>query len=255
MSDIRTSTQPGYSPYHPKWYRPRMSTYWWLWRGAYLKFILREMSSAFIAYFVAITLWQIWALGHGPAAYARWEAWMRTPFALVLNGITLFFVVYHAVTWFNLAPKASLGAAVAAVEDTSRRLGLPASIQRSFQGDRVRIVSYNVADAETRATLRTNLDERQIELQALLAEYDGHQADDAAWTAFNDGLVVQALEQWASGEAARILVGIFLVAAGVMAVAALLVTGCTAGPSERSDPEPSADSEVQSEQASPARRS
>jgi MFS family permease len=39
--------------------------------------------------------------------------------------------------------------------------------------------------------------------------------------AFNDGLVVQALETWASGEAARILVGVFLVAAAVMAVAAL----------------------------------
>jgi hypothetical protein len=38
---------------------------------------------------------------------------------------------------------------------------------------------------------------------------------------FNDGLVVQALETWASGEAARILVGVFLVAAAVMAVAAL----------------------------------
>jgi hypothetical protein len=37
--------------------------------------------------------------------------------------------------------------------------------------------------------------------------------------ALEDGLVVQALEVWASGEAARILVGIFLVAAGVMAVA------------------------------------
>ena len=36
-----------------------------------------------------------------------------------------------------------------------------------------------------------------------------------------DGLVVQALEQWASGEAARIMVGIFLVAAGV-SVGALL---------------------------------
>ncbi|HXI46789.1 MAG TPA: hypothetical protein VNH13_10845, partial [Candidatus Acidoferrales bacterium] len=34
-----------------------------------------------------------------------------------------------------------------------------------------------------------------------------------------DGLVVQALEQWASSEAATILVGIFLVAAGVLAVA------------------------------------
>ena len=39
--------------------------------------------------------------------------------------------------------------------------------------------------------------------------------------AFNDGLVVQALEAWASGEAARILVGVFLVAAAVMAVAVL----------------------------------
>jgi hypothetical protein len=39
--------------------------------------------------------------------------------------------------------------------------------------------------------------------------------------AFTDGLVVQALETWASGEAARILVGVFLVAAAVMAAAAL----------------------------------
>jgi hypothetical protein len=36
-----------------------------------------------------------------------------------------------------------------------------------------------------------------------------------------DGLVVQALEDWASGEAARILVGIFLVAAAVTLVAIL----------------------------------
>jgi len=35
---------------------------------------------------------------------------------------------------FNLAPGAALGDAVAAVEATTRRLGLPASIQGSFQG-------------------------------------------------------------------------------------------------------------------------
>jgi MFS family permease len=34
-----------------------------------------------------------------------------------------------------------------------------------------------------------------------------------------DGLVVEALEQWAAGEAARIMVGVFLVAAGVTAAA------------------------------------
>jgi methyl-accepting chemotaxis protein len=62
------------------------------------------------------------------------------------------------------------------------------AIQRSFQGDRVRIVSYNVADEETRAALRENLAERQTELQALLAEYDGRQADDDAWAAVTAGL-------------------------------------------------------------------
>src|SRR5215218_9721191 len=62
------------------------------------------------------------------------------------------------------------------------------AIQRSFQGDRVRIVSYNVADAETRAALRTDLTERQATLQDLLAQYDGRQADDAAWTAFTEGI-------------------------------------------------------------------
>jgi MFS family permease len=36
---------------------------------------------------------------------------------------------------------------------------------------------------------------------------------------FNDGLVVQALETWASSEAARILVGVFLVAAAIMSIA------------------------------------
>jgi len=43
----------------------------------------------------------------------------------------------------------------------------------------------------------------------------------------DDGLVVQALESWASAEAARILLGVFLVAAAVMAIA--LVPALTLG--------------------------
>jgi fumarate reductase subunit C len=97
---------PSYTEYHPRWHRYRMTTYWWLHKGAYLRFILREVSSAFIAYFVAVTLAQIYALSQGRDAYARFQAWMASPVALVLNALSLFFVVYHAVTWFNLAPKA-----------------------------------------------------------------------------------------------------------------------------------------------------
>lgn len=92
--------------FHPKWYRQRMSTYWWLSRWPYLKFILREVSSAFVAYAVAVILAQIWSLAHGPESYARFNEWLRQPYALILNGVALGFVVFHAVTWFNLAPKA-----------------------------------------------------------------------------------------------------------------------------------------------------
>ncbi len=100
------STAPTYTEYHPRWYRRRMTTYWWLHKGAYLRFILRELSSLFIAYFVAVTLAQIYALSQGESAYLQFQNWMLTPLALTLNALSLFFVVYHAVTWFNLAPKA-----------------------------------------------------------------------------------------------------------------------------------------------------
>ncbi|MCS7034527.1 MAG: fumarate reductase subunit C [Phycisphaerae bacterium] len=95
-----------HSQFHPKWYRQRMSTYWWLWRWAYLKFILREISSAFVAYSVAVILAQIWSVGQGAETYARFNQWLESPVALILNGIALVFVLIHAVTWFNLAPKA-----------------------------------------------------------------------------------------------------------------------------------------------------
>ena len=32
--------------------------------------------------------------------------WSRNPFVLLLNVVALVLVVFHAVTWFNLAPKA-----------------------------------------------------------------------------------------------------------------------------------------------------
>ena len=92
--------------YLPKSYRTRVSTYWWLHRWPYLKFILRELSSVFVAWFVILTLLQISALSRGPADYAQFQEWLRNPIVIVLNAVSLLFVVFHAVTWFNLAPKA-----------------------------------------------------------------------------------------------------------------------------------------------------
>lgn len=95
-----------YTEYPPKGYRVRMSTYWWLDRRAYLKFILREISSVFVAWFIIETLLEINALIDGPAAFAEFQDFFRNPFVIVLNVITLFFAVFHSITWFNLTPKA-----------------------------------------------------------------------------------------------------------------------------------------------------
>ena len=100
------SEQPVYTPYHPRWLRSRPSTYWWLKRRAYLAFITRELSSIFIAWFIVYLLLLIRAVSQGETSYRQFLDWSRHPLVLLLNVVTLFFVLFHAVTWFNLAPKA-----------------------------------------------------------------------------------------------------------------------------------------------------
>lgn len=92
--------------YLAKSYQTRVSTYWWLTRWVYFKFILREASSVFVAWTVVVTLLQVRALAGGPADSAEFQAWLRSPVLLALNVVSFCFVVFHAVTWFNLAPKA-----------------------------------------------------------------------------------------------------------------------------------------------------
>jgi fumarate reductase subunit C len=97
---------PGSIQYSPKTFRVRVSTYWWLGRWPYLRFILRELSSVFVAWFVVIAVLQIRALRRGPAVYEGFQQWLRSPILVMANVVTLLFVIFHAATWFNLTPKA-----------------------------------------------------------------------------------------------------------------------------------------------------
>ena len=92
--------------YHPRWYRKRVSTYWWSASWPYTRFILRELTSIFVAWTVVLTLLLIRALSEGPHELAALQEWLQTPALLVLNGVGLLFVLYHTITWFNLAPSA-----------------------------------------------------------------------------------------------------------------------------------------------------
>jgi fumarate reductase subunit C len=83
-----------------------MSTYWWLQRWSYLAFILRELSSVCIAWFVVYLLLLVRAVSQGDRGYQQFLNWSGSPFVLLLNLVSLLFVVFHAITWFNLAPQA-----------------------------------------------------------------------------------------------------------------------------------------------------
>jgi fumarate reductase subunit C len=95
-----------YTEHHPRWIRTRVSTYWWLGRGSYLAFILRELSSIFVGWFAVYLLLLVRAVSHSEPRYQEFLSWSGRPAVLALNIVSLLFIVYHAITWFNLAPKA-----------------------------------------------------------------------------------------------------------------------------------------------------
>ena len=95
-----------YTEYHPRWLRPHISTYWWLRKRSYFAFILREISSLFVAWSVVYLLLIVYAVGRGPTVYQELLEWSRQPWVIVVNVISLSLVGFHAVTWFNLAPQA-----------------------------------------------------------------------------------------------------------------------------------------------------
>ena len=95
-----------YTLYHPKWYRRRVSVWWWLQKRVYAQFVLRELSSLFVAYFALLTLWMLRALASGGASYQHFQKEMSRPGFLLLNLVAFVFVTFHSLTWFNLAPQA-----------------------------------------------------------------------------------------------------------------------------------------------------
>ena len=100
------SAPRAYTDYHPRWYRTPVSTWWWLRKRSYVAFILRELSSVFVGWSVVFVLLLVRAAGKGPGSYADFLDWADTPWVVVLNVVTLAFIVYHSVTWFQLTPKA-----------------------------------------------------------------------------------------------------------------------------------------------------
>lgn len=104
------SSRPPASPRHPghraEAHRPRMPIFWWLGRLSYTRFITRELTSLGVAYAAVLLVVQAVAVGRGEAAYQAFVAWLHDPWVVVLHSVVLLVLLFHTVTWLNLAPKA-----------------------------------------------------------------------------------------------------------------------------------------------------
>ena len=87
-------------------YRRPVSTWWWIGKRTYFVFVMRELSSIFIAWFVVFLLLLVAAVGRGGTAYQGFLDFAASPLIVAVNVVTFLFVVLHTVTWFSLTPKA-----------------------------------------------------------------------------------------------------------------------------------------------------
>jgi fumarate reductase subunit C len=99
-------TPSGGTPTDLRLYRRPVSTWWWTRKRSYFVFVMRELSSIFVAWFVAYLVVLIHAVGRGDGAYQRFLDWASSPGVTVLNVVAMVFLLLHTVTWFNLTPQA-----------------------------------------------------------------------------------------------------------------------------------------------------
>ena len=90
----------GPRPDKSKLFYPKMPATWWLAKRSYFLFMLRELSSVFIAIFLVVLLVHIYQLSEGQESYVAFARRLGSPGWITFHAIALLFASYHSVTWF-----------------------------------------------------------------------------------------------------------------------------------------------------------
>src|SRR5260221_69520 len=89
-----------------KTYKKRMSIFWWASRWSHIKFISRELTSVFVGGYAFVFLMYVRSILQGPEAFQKFSSLMRSPLMIVVHVIAFVGLLFHSITWFNLAPQA-----------------------------------------------------------------------------------------------------------------------------------------------------
>lgn len=86
-------------------YIRRMPATWWFRNPSITVFTIRELTSLFVAGYALFLLVLLYRHGQGRAQFHQFFEALMSPPLLLLQVITLGFVTFHTITWFNLTPK------------------------------------------------------------------------------------------------------------------------------------------------------
>ena len=85
-------------------YRRPMPRTWWLGHRVYFFFMVRELTSVFIAGYLVLFLLMFHRLAAGREAYEAYLRFLARPGMLAFHVVALAAALYHSVTWFNVTP-------------------------------------------------------------------------------------------------------------------------------------------------------
>ena len=78
---------------------------WWRKNPYFVRYMIREGSSVFLAIYSVILLMGLYRLTQSEAAWNAWLAALTSPGSLLFHWLALLTVGYHAYTWWKVAPK------------------------------------------------------------------------------------------------------------------------------------------------------
>ena len=86
-----------------KTFKRVMPNTWWMKRASYFWFMVRELSSVFVALYAIFLILQVRAVAHGADSYNAWSSVFHSGGMMLLHGIMLLLILYHMVTWFRIS--------------------------------------------------------------------------------------------------------------------------------------------------------
>jgi fumarate reductase subunit C len=78
---------------------------WWRKNPFFVRYMIREASSVFLAIYAVILLVGLLRLSQGEAAYDAWRDALTSPVSILFHWLALLTVGYHAYTWWMVSPK------------------------------------------------------------------------------------------------------------------------------------------------------